>query len=94
MLGIVNHESPRLKLNALARQLFWFGLENRITLSVEWVPTEENTFADEVSKLLIPEDFSLIRRYFGQLEDPFGPHSINLFSSNENNRCDRFYSLH
>jgi len=49
LLGIVNRGSPRLKLNALAREPFWFGLEHRITLSVEWVPREENTFADEVS---------------------------------------------
>jgi hypothetical protein len=94
LLGIVNRGSPRLKLNALARELFWFGLEHRITLSVEWVPREENTLADELSKLLIPDDFSLSRKYFRQLEDRFGPHSIDLFSSNENNLCDRFYSLH
>ena len=71
-----------------------FGLEHRITLSVEWVPREENTLADELSKLLIPGDFSISRKYFGQQEDRFGPHSIDLFSSNENILCDRFYSLH
>ncbi len=93
LLGIVNRGSPRLKLNALARELFWFGLEHRITLSVEWNPREENTLADELSKLLIPDDFSLSRKYFKQLEDRFAPHSIDLFSSNENNICDRLYSL-
>ncbi len=80
MIGIVNRGSPRLKLNALARELFWFGLEHRITLSMEWVPREENTLADELSKLLNPDDFSLNRKYFRQLEDRFGPHSIDLFS--------------
>ncbi len=90
-LGIVNRGSPRLKLNALARELFCFGLEHCITLSVEWVPREENTLVDELSKLLIPDDFSLSRKYFRQLEDRFGPHSIDLFSSNEKNLCDRFY---
>ena len=56
LLGIVNRGSPRLKLNALARELFWLGLEHRITLTVKWVPREQNTLADELSKLLIPED--------------------------------------
>ncbi len=28
LLGIVNRGSPRLKLNALARELFWYGLEH------------------------------------------------------------------
>jgi hypothetical protein len=40
--------NPRLKLNALAWDLFWFRLEDRITLSVEWVPREEYTLADEL----------------------------------------------
>jgi hypothetical protein len=35
LLGIVNRGSPRLKLNALAREMFWFLLEHRITLTVE-----------------------------------------------------------
>jgi hypothetical protein len=41
LLGIVNRGSPRLKLNALVRELFWLGLEHRITLTVEWVPGEK-----------------------------------------------------
>ena len=35
LLGIVNRGSPRLKLNELARELLWLGLEHRITLTVE-----------------------------------------------------------
>ena len=76
------------------RELFWFELEHRITLSVEWVPREENTLADELSKLLIPDDYNLSRKYFRQLEDRLGPYSIDMCSSNENNLCDRLYSSH
>jgi hypothetical protein len=94
LLGIVNRGSPRLKLNALAREMFWLGLEHRITLTVEWVPREQNTLADELSKLLIPEDFSLGKKTFSQLEGRWGVHSIDLFASNANNLCGRFYSLH
>ena len=54
LLGIINRGSSRLPLNELARELFWFCLVQHITLSVEWVPREENAFADELSKLLIP----------------------------------------
>ena len=94
LLGIVNRGSPRLKLNALARELFWFGLEHRISLVVEWVPREENTLADELSKLLIPDDFMIGRTHFRRLELRFGPHTIDLFASGDNNLCDRLYSLH
>ena len=38
LLGVVSRGSPRLSLNELARELFWFYLEHRIVLMVEWVP--------------------------------------------------------
>ena len=56
LLGIVTSGSPRLRLNELAREVFWFCPKHRITTSVEWVPREQNAFADDISKMLIPED--------------------------------------
>ena len=41
LLGVVNRGIPRIRLNELGRELFWFGLEHGITLNVEWVPREE-----------------------------------------------------
>ena len=67
LLGIVNRGSPRLKLNELARDLFWFCLEKRIVILVEWVPREENSLADELSKLIISHDWMLQRELFQQL---------------------------
>ena len=55
-------------LNELARELFWFCLERRITILVEWVPREENSLADKLSKLVIPDDEMLQRALFQQLE--------------------------
>jgi hypothetical protein len=94
LLGIINRGSPSLPLNVLARELFWFCLSHKITISVEWVPRELNAFADEVSKLLIPDDWSICRSYFNWLDARWGPHSVDLFSSSSNNLCDKFYSLH
>jgi len=48
----------------LARELLWLGLEHRITLNVEWMPREENTLADELSKLLILDDCLTSREFF------------------------------
>ncbi len=94
LLGIVNRGSPRLPINDLARELFWFCLRHRITISVEWVPREENAFADEISKMLIPEDWMLSRSWFQFLDYRWGPHTVDLFASNANNQCARFFSLH
>ena len=94
LLGIVNRGSPRLALNELARELFWFCLKHKIKLLVEWVPREINAFADEISKLLIPDDWSISRRFIAMLDARWGPHSCDLFSSTENNLCVMFYSIH
>jgi hypothetical protein len=94
LLGIVNRGSPRLKLSALAREIFWFWLEHHITLAAEWVPREENTLVGELSKLLIPDVCNLSRMHFCKLEDRFGSHSIDMFSLNANNFCDGLYFLH
>ena len=61
LLGIINRGSPKLPLNVLARELFWFCLEHKITISVEWVPREDNAFAVDISKMLIPDDWSICR---------------------------------
>ena len=56
LMGIINRASPRLKLNELAKELIWFGEEHKVTLSVEWVPREQNSLANELSKLITSYD--------------------------------------
>ena len=65
-----------------------------MTITVEWVPREENTLADELSKLIVPDDWMLRRELYQQHEERWGPHQVDLFASNANNQCERFYSLH
>jgi len=92
--GIVNRGSSKLGINELARELFWFSLRHNIYPSVEWVPREENAFADDISKMLIPEDWMLSQSYFSILDARWGPHSMDLFASNDINQSARFFSLH
>jgi hypothetical protein len=73
---------------------FWFCLSLKIVVLIVWVPRESNTFANDISKWLISDDFSISRRYFSMLDDKWGPHTCDAFSSNENNQCPKFYSLH
>ncbi len=95
LLGIVLRGSPKLSINELTRELFWFCLRHRIPMSVEWVPREENVFADDISKMLIPEDNSMLfRRFFGLLDERWGPHTVDHFSSSANNLCANLFALH
>jgi len=94
LLSIVNGGSPKLALSTLARELLWFCLSHKIVLLVKWIPRESNAFADDISKWLIPDDYSISRHYFSMLDHKWGPYTCNTFSTNENNHCSRFYSLH
>jgi hypothetical protein len=79
LLGIVTRGSPKLPLNVLARELFWLCLIHKITISVEWVPREANACADDISKMLISDDWSIFTSYFNWLDVRWGPHSIDSF---------------
>jgi len=68
-------------------------MRHRITTFVEWVPREEIAFADDISKMLIPEDSLLARRFFGLLDERWGPHNVDFFASGANNQCVKFYAL-
>ena len=94
LLGIVNQGSAKLVINELARDIFWFCLRHRITTSVEWVPRKENAFADDISKMLIPEDLMLSMRLFGLLDERWGPHTTDLFAFGANNHCAKLYALY
>ena len=79
LLGIVNRGSPKLIINELAREIFWFCLRHGISVTMEWVLREENAFADDISKMLIPEDFMLSNEFFLLLGERWGSHTVDLF---------------
>ncbi len=56
-----------------------------MTVTVEWVPREEIALVDELSKLIVPDDWMLRRELYQQLEERWGPHLLDLFASGENN---------
>ncbi len=94
LLGIVNRGSPRVNINEFARDVLWLCVERDNTIKVEWVPRKENPLVDELSKLLIPNDWMVGRATFKRLEERRGSHTIYLFASSENNQRDHFYSMH
>jgi hypothetical protein len=92
LVPISQRGSRSLNLNVVSKQLFWFCLENRITLHVHWVPREQNQEADDVSKLLDGSDWRLHPGIFDSLNRRWGPHTVDLFASSKNAHCERFFS--
>jgi len=64
LIGNTNRGSNKLAINKLARDLVWFNMVKEITLSVEWFPRDGNVFADELSKLFIPDDWMFAPKFF------------------------------
>jgi len=91
LFGFINRGSPDISLNILPRELFWFCLANKILITVDWVPRESNAFADEISKWLIRNYWSLCRAFFSMLDAKWGPHTCDLSSSDENNLCFKLF---
>jgi hypothetical protein len=56
-------------------------VEHRITLHAQWIPREMNERADYLSKITTHYDFSLSQWLFKQLDDRWGPHTVDRFST-------------
>ncbi len=41
----------------------------------------------------IPEDYMLSNEFYHFLDGKWGPHNVDLLSSNASNQCEKFYAL-
>ena len=74
--------------------MLWWALERQIELHAEWIPREENVFADRLSKEIFSCDWMLHPEVFADLSKQFGPFHTDLFASHTNTQLPRFYSMH
>ncbi|CAI7873754.1 unnamed protein product [Closterium sp. NIES-53] len=65
-------------------------MEHGTHLIIEWIPRELNSHADEISKAVDHDDYSLKTPWFRILERCWGPHSIDLFANSRNSQLPRF----
>lgn len=96
--GLVSRGGSKSKnadhLHTEVQNLFWYCIDARITLLVEWIPREENKLADQLSKFIDSDDWKVHPRYFAQLNRDWGPFTVDLFASGTNHQLPRYYSLH
>ncbi|CAI7798244.1 unnamed protein product [Closterium sp. NIES-54] len=67
-------------------------MEHGTRLIIEWIPRELNSHADELSKAIDHDDYSLKTPWFRILERRWGPHSIDLLANSRNSQLPRFYT--
>ena len=62
------------------------------TLEMTWLPSEENSTADSLSRMADRGDWRLQRRAFLQLDRDWGPHTVDRFATARNRQLPRYNS--
>ncbi|CAI7826786.1 unnamed protein product [Closterium sp. NIES-53] len=85
--GLRNNE-----LTLTCKEIITLCTDNVVRLAIEWIPRDQNTCADELSKLQDHDDYTLKQPWFRLLDRRWGPHSVDLFANAQNALLPRFFS--
>jgi len=92
-LGVLQAQSsPSVALMAEYRLLHAVLAELHVELRHEYIASALNVWADRLSRAVDSTDWSLAPAAFRRLDAQYGPHSVDLFATELNTRCVRFYS--
>jgi hypothetical protein len=86
--------SGKLRITHLVLEILKKGRRLRFDIQPIWV-SRDNPFlpkADCLLKGIDSDNWCIGANNFGHLDEKFGPFTINLFATCENNKCERFYS--
>ena len=93
---IIECGSMKKDLHAISIEIFELCFENKIELSVEWIPRLENEAADLASRsanILDVDDWQITPNFFSIIDRKWGPITIDAFANSYNTKTKRFYSL-
>ena len=92
VVRILQVGSRKEHLQDLAVNILKTSLEHSIRLEPEWLPREDNTQADYLSRIVDLDDWGISWSVFGYLDTIWGPHTVDRFASDYNTKCSRFNS--
>ena len=90
--SVLQAGSSKDDLQSVALEVNRFCEENRIGLSVAWIPRSLNEKADYLSRCQDSDDWEIENLIFRKLDANWGPHTIDRYASHYNNKCERFNS--
>ena len=91
-MRIIQVGSIVVELQDLALSVFLFTAHRQIQLNLIWLPRRQNAQADFFRNVIDFDDYSVHDDVFKQLEQLWGPHSIDRFASSCNAKLSRFNS--
>ena len=92
VVRIIRVGSMVKELQDIALNVFLFNSQRRIQLDVIWLPREQNSQADFHSRIVDFDDYSLHDEVFFQLDELWGPHSVDRVACSYNTKLPRFNS--
>ena len=92
VVSIIECGSKVRELQDLALDIFVLCNTNQVCLCPLWLPRDQNTVADDISKTIDYDDYSVQDDVFFYLDRLWGPHTIDRFACFYNAKVDRFNS--
>ncbi|CAG2209771.1 unnamed protein product [Mytilus edulis] len=86
VVKIVQKGSMKLDLQVISLDIFHICLNNNIVLEVEWIPRNENTCADALSKIFDFDDWGVSQNIFNFFNSLWGPFTCDTFADDRNKR--------
>ncbi|KAL9955713.1 hypothetical protein ACROYT_G037073 [Oculina patagonica] len=91
VVRIVNSGSKVHLLLDLAIDIYQSCLLNAINIDVQWIPRDLNSSADDVSKFIDYDDYTISDEVFYALDELWGPHSCDSYFSSEGTQYHRVF---
>ena len=79
-------------LHSIALQIFGLSIQHNIRVEPEWIPRELNERADYLSRIIDCDDWYINPEVFFEVNQVWGPHSIDRFANFHNAQLKRFNS--
>ena len=89
---IINFGSTKQNLQELAIKIYNICIHNNIRIYPAWIPRDQNSIADKISKDFDTDDWSIDNETFNYIENKFGSFTIDRFADNNNRKTERFNS--
>ena len=92
VVSIVHSGSKVPDLHDLALRIFHVCLSFGISPQMKWIPRSSNSEADNLSRIIDFDDYTLNDDIFHMLDFRWGPHTIDRFACSYNAKLSRFNS--
>ena len=91
--SVIRKGSSKIRLHKYATEIFYFCLENEVSLNVVSIPRSINCFADMISKSRDLEDYTVTQNFFEMAQNISGLKcNVDRFANNFNTKLKIFNS--